>query len=204
MAYTSLEEQEINEIKSWWKENYKSLIVAVILGAGGVFGWRFWQDHQATKAQEMSAQYDQIIYAASNDTAAKNAQIDQFVQANGKTAYTVLALLDKAKSAVEKQDFSSAETALKDAVAQAPDDILASIAAIRLAEIQLQQKQFDQALSTINGIKDTSWNARKALLTGEVQLAKGDTAAAKQNFEQVLKEGSALEQQAAQVRLNNL
>ena len=29
MAYTIEEEQEINEIKNWWNENYKTIIVAV-------------------------------------------------------------------------------------------------------------------------------------------------------------------------------
>ena len=35
MAYTIEEEQEINEIKNWWDENYKTIIVAVILSVGG-------------------------------------------------------------------------------------------------------------------------------------------------------------------------
>ena len=57
MAYTIEEEQEINEIKNWWNENYKTIIVAVILSVGGSFGWRYWQEHQANKAQQLSAQY---------------------------------------------------------------------------------------------------------------------------------------------------
>ncbi|WP_439257254.1 YfgM family protein [Lonepinella sp. BR2271] len=203
MAYSSLEEQELNEIKSWWKENYKSLIAAVIIGAGGVFGWRFWQDYQASKAQQMSAQYEQAVYS-NVDATTKNTQIDAFVKEHSKTGYATLALLEKAKSAVQNQDFSQAEVALKDAMAQAPDEILSSIAGIRLAEIQLQQDKFDEVLSTLNLVKDATWESRKNLLTAKVQLAKGDNATAKQTLESVLKNGSALEQQEVKVLLNNL
>ncbi|WP_439239762.1 YfgM family protein [Lonepinella sp. BR2474] len=203
MAYSSLEEQELNEIKSWWKENYKSLIAAVIIGAGGVFGWRFWQDYQASKAQQMSAQYEQAVYS-NVDATTKNTQIDAFVKEHSKTGYATLALLEKAKSAVQNQDFSQAEVALKDAMAQAPDEILSSIAGIRLAEIQLQQDKFDEVLSTLNLVKDATWESRKNLLTAKVQLAKGDKATAKQTLESVLKNGSALEQQEVKVLLNNL
>ncbi|WP_439328005.1 YfgM family protein [Lonepinella sp. BR2357] len=203
MAYSSLEEQELNEIKSWWKENYKSLIAAVIIGAGGVFGWRFWQDYQMSKAQQMSAQYEQAVYS-NVDATTKNTQIDAFVKEHSKTGYATLALLEKAKSAVQNQDFSQAEVALKDSMAQAPDEILSSIAGIRLAEIQLQQDKFDEVLSTLNLVKDATWESRKNVLTAKVQLAKGDKATAKQTLESVLKNGSALEQQEVKVLLNNL
>ncbi|MGQ0285705.1 YfgM family protein [Pasteurellaceae bacterium 22721_9_1] len=203
MAYTSLEEQELNEIKSWWKENYKTLIAAAVLGFGGVTGWNYWQSYQANKIQETAAQYDQIIYSNA-DEATQKAQIDAFVKENSKTAYATFALLEQAKVAVTKQDYVAAEQALSQAVAQSPDSILASIAAIRLAEVQLQQQQWDKALQTLTSVKDTSWDGRKALITGEIQLAKGDKAAAKQSFETAIKSGSDLERQEAQVRLNNL
>ncbi len=204
MAYTLEEEQEINEIKNWWNENYKTIIAAVILSVGGTYGWRYWQDYQVTQAQQLSAQYDQVIYSNSADLAAKNAQIDAFVKANDKTAYAALALLDKAKLAVDNQDYAQAEAALKQAVSQAPDEIFASVGALRLATVQFQQKQFDQALDTLKLVKDQSWNSRKNLLTGDILLAKGDKEAAKASYQQAQQNASALEQQWLQVRLNNL
>lgn len=203
MAYTAEEEQEINEIKNWWNENYKSLIAMVIIAVGGNFGWRYWQDYQATKAQQLSTQYEQIIYS-SQDVAAKNTQLDAFVKANEKTAYGTLALLDKAKNAVNTQDYAQAEEALKLAVAQAPDEILSSIGALRLAGVQFQQKQFDVALSSLTLVKDQTWNSRKELLAGDILLAKGDKDGAKTRYQEAQKNATALEQQWLQVRLNNL
>ena len=204
MAYSIEEEQEINQLKDWWKENGKTIIVAFILGVGGMFGWRYWQAHQAEQIAQASAQYDALIYSAQQDEQAKKANIEQFVQANSKTAYAVFALLDEAKKATEKQDFVAAEVNLNQALTQSQDEVLTSIVALRLSAVQFQLGQLDNALTSLNQVKGESFNARKAILTGDIQVAKGDKVAAKNSFEQAQQIGSQLEQQMAKMKLNNL
>ena len=204
MAYSIEEEQEINQLKDWWKENGKTIIVAFILGVGGMFGWRYWQSHQAEQIAQASAQYDALIYSAQQDEQAKKANIEQFVQANSKTAYAVFTLLDEAKKATEKQDFAAAEANLNQALTQSQDEVLTSIVALRLSAVQFQLGQLDNALTTLNQVKGESFNARKAILTGDIQVAKGDKVAAKNSFEQAQQNGSQLEQQMAKMKLNNL
>lgn len=204
MAYSIEEEQEINQLKDWWKENGKTIIVAFILGVGGMFGWRYWQAHQAEQIAQASAQYDALIYSAEQDEQAKKANIEQFVQANSKTAYAVFTLLDEAKKATEKQDFAAAEANLNQALTQSQDEVLTSIVALRLSAVQFQLGQLDNALTTLNQVKGESFNARKAILTGDIQVAKGDKVAAKISFEQAQQSGSQLEQQMAKMKLNNL
>ena len=198
MAYS------IEELKDWWKENGKTIIVAFILGVGGMFGWRYWQAHQAEQIAQASAQYDALIYSAQQDEQAKKANIEQFVQANSKTAYAVFALLDEAKKATEKQDFAAAEVNLNQALTQSQDEVLTSIVVLRLSAVQFQLGQLDNALTTLNQVKGESFNARKAILTGDIQVAKGDKVAAKTSFEQAQQSGSQLEQQMAKMKLNNL
>ena len=204
MAYSIEEEQEINQLKEWWKENGKTIIVAFILGVGGMFGWRYWQAHQAEQIAQASAQYDALIYSAQQDEQAKKANIEQFVQANSKTAYAVFALLDEAKKAAEKQDFAAAEVNLNQALTQSQDEVLTSIVALRLSAVQFQLGQLDNALTTLNQVKGESFNARKSILTGDIQVAKGDKVAAKNSFQQAQQSGSQLEQQMAKMKLNNL
>ena len=204
MAYSIEEEQEINQLKDWWKENGKTIIIAFILGVGGMFGWRYWQAHQAEQIAQASAQYDALIYSAQQDEQAKKANIEQFVQDNSKTAYAVFALLDEAKKATVKQDFAAAEANLNQALTQSQDEVLTSIVALRLSAVQFQLGQLDNALTTLNQVKGESFNARKAILTGDIQVAKGDKVAAKNSFEQAQQSGSQLEQQMAKMKLNNL
>lgn len=204
MAYSIEEEQEINQLKEWWKENAKTIIAAFIIGVGGMFGWRYWQSYQANKIAEASSQYEQVVALAAEDLEAQKTDVAKFVQANNKTAYAVFALLDEAKDAVEKQDFATAESALKQTLEQSQDEALTSLAALRLGAVQFQLGQFDSALATLNQVKGISFNARKALLAGDIQVAKGDKVSAKTSFEQAQQTGSPLEQQMAQLKLNNL
>ena len=204
MAYSIEEEQEINQLKDWWKENGETIIVAFILGVGGMFGWRYWQAHQAEQIAQASAQYDALIYSAQQDEQAKKANIEQFVQANSKTAYAVFALLNEAKKETEKQDFAAAEVNLNQALTQSQDEVLTSIVALRLSAVQFQLGQLDNALTSLNQVKGESFNARKAILTGDIQVAKGDKVAAKNSFQQAQQSGSQLEQQMAKMKLNNL
>ena len=53
MAYTIEEEQELNQLKEWWKDNGKAIIAAFILGVGGMLGWRYWQSYQANSIPQI-------------------------------------------------------------------------------------------------------------------------------------------------------
>ncbi|MBN6075927.1 YfgM family protein [Aggregatibacter actinomycetemcomitans] len=204
MAYTIEEEQELSAIKAWWNENYKFIIVCFVIAFGGVFGWNYWQSHQIQKIHNASTEYEQALFNYQKDPKAQAEQFDQFIKNNEKTSYAVLALLDKAKIAVENKDFPLAEEALKQAMAQSNDDILSSVSALRLASVQFQLGQLDLALESLKLVKEQAWNSAKNLLAGDIQLAKGDKEAAKRSYQQAQENAGALEQQLIQVRLNNL
>lgn len=198
MAYSIEEEQELNQLKDWWKENAKAIILAFVLGVGGVLGWRFWQSHQVNQVMQAAEGYEALVGSAEQN------KITQFVEENSKTSYAVFALLDEAKNAVNKQDFTVAENALKLALEQSTDETLTSITALRLAAVQLQLNQFDMAISTLSQVKDAGFTSRKELLMGDILVAKGDKAGAKSNYEEVIKTGTPFEQQMAQLKLNDL
>lgn len=204
MAYTIEEEQELSAIKAWWNENYKFIIVCFVIAFGGVFGWNYWQWHQIQKIHSASAEYEQALFNYAKDPKAQAEQFSQFIKNHEKTSYAVLALLDKAKIAVENNDFTLAEDALKQAMAQSTDDILSSITALRLASVQFQLGQFDPALDSLKLVKEQAWSGAKNILAGDIQLAKGDKEAAKASYQQAQQHASPLEQQLIQVRLNNL
>ena len=104
---------------------------------------------------------------------------------------------------MKNKNFTQAEEALKQAVAQSTDDILSSVTALRLAAVQFQLGQFDPALDSLKLVKDEAWNGAKNMLIGDIQLAKGDKEAAKSAYQQAQQNATPLELQLIQVRLNN-
>lgn len=202
MAYTIEEEQELNELKNWWKENGKLVITIFILAFSGVFGWRYWQSHQIAQAQQLSSEYEKVITQLQKEH--NFSEVEAFSQGNSKTSYAVFALLESATASIEQQNFAQAENLLKQALANTTDDVLHAVVALRLATVQFQLNQLDSALATLEQIKGSAWNTSVFLLKGDIQLAKGDKEGAKSSFEQGLKNASSVETDLIQVRLNNL
>ncbi|MFQ1049162.1 YfgM family protein [Avibacterium paragallinarum] len=203
MAYTIEEEQELNEIKNWWKENGKMVIAIFVLAFAGVFGWRYWQSHQIAQSQQRSLQYEQIVKQFQEDKG-KIQDIEQFVQNNSKTAYAVFTLLDAAAVSIQNQDFSQAENLLKQALLNSDDDILQSLVSLRLALVQFQLKKFNDAMQTLNSIKsNSSWDSSVLLLKGDIQFALGEKEEAKTTFQEGLKKADSTMIESFRVRLNN-
>ena len=130
--------------------------------------------------------------------------MEQFVQAHDKTSYAVFALLDEAKGLVAEKDYARAEQSLQQALNQSQDEVLSALASLRLGALQLQLGKLDAALNTLSAVKAEAFIARKALLEGDIQLAKSDSAAAKSAFELAVQKGTPAEQQLARMKLNNL
>ncbi|MFC0308146.1 YfgM family protein [Gallibacterium trehalosifermentans] len=205
MAYTTSDEQlQIEEVKQWWKENGKVIILAVILAIAGVFGWRYWQSYQLNKIHQSSANFSQILATAQTNPTADNPQLTQFIQENPNNTYATFLLLDKAKSLVDAKQWEQAATALNQALANTKDVALASLISLRLASVQTQLKQFDKALSTLNKVSEQAWQGRKSMLMGEIYVAMGKKDDAKKAFETALATANPLEAQWLQVQLNNL
>ncbi|OOF71075.1 YfgM family protein [Rodentibacter caecimuris] len=204
MAYTIEEEQEINQLKEFWKEYGKTIIFSLILGGAGVFGWRYWQTHQLNQSMQTSAAYDELTNKIFNDDKARHVAVESFVQDNPKTGYAVFALLEQAKNQVSQSAYQEAENTLKSALQQSQNEILTSLIALRLSSVQFQLKQWDNALKSLEQVKLTSFDGRKYLLAGDIQEAKGDKQAARRSFEAAQKQGTSLEQQLALMKLNNL
>ncbi|STT10076.1 membrane protein [Klebsiella pneumoniae] len=94
--------------------------------------------------------------------------------ADNKNTYGAFASLELAQHFVEQNDLPNAEKQLQQGLAAASDDNLKSVISMRLARVQLQMKQADAALKTLDSIKGEGWTAIVADLRGEILLSKGD------------------------------
>ncbi|GKX55142.1 membrane protein [Leminorella grimontii] len=199
MQVYNSEEEQVEAVKGFFRENGKAIAVGVILGVGGLFGWRYWQSHQHETNTTASMSFDQVVAHADN---AANASA--FIQANDNS-YGVFAALSQAQQWVDKGDFAKAKEQLLWAQSHTKDDNLLPAIALRLARVQVQEKQFDDALKTLDSVQKGSWFAQAQAIRGDVLVNKGDVKGAREAYSQAIEANpSPMLKEMLNIKLNNL
>ncbi|MBE2897503.1 tetratricopeptide repeat protein [Pasteurellaceae bacterium 20609_3] len=205
MSYIT-EEQQVEELKSWWKENSKVIITTLILVFASVLGWRYWQNYQLNSRLAASNDYEQVLSAYQADPKNNAGLLEQFVKEHEGSSYAVFALFEQAKRALDNNQLEQAQQLLTQAQSMSKDSELKAIATVRLASVQLQANAFEAAVNTLNSLGEAAYNGVKQRLLGEAYLGLNDKEKAKAAFEAALKTPNLdqLDIDLIQLRLNSL
>ncbi len=178
MEVYNSEEEQVQAIKQWWKDNAVSLIAGVVIGIAVLAGYRYWTDTKQNQAQQASVLYSNVLLSA-NDKA-KNTEILKADYSG--TPYAALATLLLAKDYVNNNELDKAVTQLKWIVENNHDDGIQHIAQQRLARLYLAQNNIASAEEVIKGIKANSFSATYNEIRGDINLAKNLPVQAKENY----------------------
>jgi predicted negative regulator of RcsB-dependent stress response len=194
MAELTTDDEKVEAIKKWWKENGVAVIAGIVIGLGLVFGWRAWVNHQAQVGQRASLAFEQLLMAASAEdpeSAVKQAEV--LVEEYSGGPYAALADLALARVRVEQGELDAAADALRAALDRAPDPALAELAAFRLARVLIAAGSLDAASTVIDEHADGSaFSADFAGLRGDIAAARGRIDAAREAYQAALDGGAGL------------
>ncbi|HDZ5417504.1 TPA: YfgM family protein [Vibrio harveyi] len=178
MELYDTEEQQVEAIKDWWKENGKAVIIGAVVGLGGLFGWRYYQDSVIQASEAASQSYTTVMNALQTKGADAQADIQAFIDSNKVKEYSVLAALQLAKVQVDAKDLSAALEQLKWAQSNTKDAALTPLISYRIARIEAEMSNFDAANAELGKVTDAAWTGRIAELRGDIALRQGDKEAA--------------------------
>lgn len=173
MAYET-EEQQVEAIKSFWKENGNAIILGAIIGFGGLFGWKYYQNYQTEQAENASASYSQameLIVADQADNPEFVAKANELIKSYPKTTYADMAALKLAQQYVEQNKYAEAEEQLA-WVADKDTSTFKAMAQTRLARVLLQQEKYQEALTVAKAIGFDANKASSLLLQAEALLGQ--------------------------------
>jgi predicted negative regulator of RcsB-dependent stress response len=185
MATYDLDEQErLDELKAWWKRwgNLVMIGLAVVIAAAA--GWRYWQNRTVTQSLEAATVYEKLTQSlATNDVKGAREAGAMLIDQYKGTAYAPRAALLLAKLNVAGKDLKSAQSQLEWAAANSKEPAVKDLAHLRLAAVQLDQKQYDAALKTLSGTHSDAFAFRFHDLKGDLLLAQGKQADARAAYQ---------------------
>lgn len=196
-VYTT-EEQQVEVIKSWWKENGTSVLAGTVIGLVGLFGWRYYNELQQTNQEAASQAYNAMTAQLAKGDDAALEQAKNFISAHQGDAYAELAALQLAAAAVKagKLDLAAEQLTL---VAASGDESIKPIAALRLARVLKDQGKADEALAQLGKINNDAFKAQVAEVRGDVLLGQGKPEEARDAY-QVAADAGGL-QSSAELKL---
>ncbi len=188
MAVYDLEEQEkLDDLKAWWAQYGKYVSAGVTALAVIVIGVQGWRWYQGTQAEKASVLYQAVAQAAhANELAKAKDPATQLVEQYGGTAYAPRGALLYAKLLYDAGDKAGAKRELQWVMDHAGEDELKAIARFRLAQVLLDEKQYDEALKTLDAKVDDAFAAIYADLRGDILAAAGKNADARAAYQTAL------------------
>ena len=157
METYSTDEERLEALQRWWKENKSSVFGGLLLGMAAIGGWKMWQGNRVETAEQASLVYHQLTQATEakqTDSAQKLGE--RLVQLYPQTAYADYARLFLAKFKVEAGDLDGARKTLEDTMNSSKDTAVKDLARLRLGRVLLAKGDIDPALKLLQSATEKS------------------------------------------------
>jgi len=170
------EEEQVEQIKKWWKSNGKQIIAGAVIGLAGIWGWNTYTEYQDN--QSLNARSLYLNYASdSNNLGAYDKLTTDF----SSSTYSDQAILLMAKYLFDAGSYAQALGVIKPLINNT-SPVIANSAALRTASIHLQLGQHEQALSILEGQSDNDFSGLVYNLMGDIYLDLGNHAEAQKYY----------------------
>jgi len=192
MAYDLQEQEQLEELKAWWKDYGRLVILGATVAAlaiGGFQGWRYYRHSQSLAAVAL---YEQLEHAGRAGDRKKVSAIATELSANyASTPYAAFAALSAARMSFESRDLAEAKARLTWVMEHARLEELRDIARLRLTGVLLDEKSFDEALKLLEARPGEAMTSLYADLRGDILAAQGKSADARDAYQLALDRSEA-------------
>ena len=178
---SATDEQQLDSVKSFFQKYGSAIVTGILIALIAFFGWEYWQKKTLAENQNATAKVQQLMddaNVANGDVkiiTALGASAAKIVKDNPDSVQAIQSQLVMAKLAYEKNDYALAERELKKVENSKIKDIgLLQVVKIKLADAQLAQKKYDDALKTLSAVTDPAFQATAEELKGDIYVAKSD------------------------------
>ena len=208
MALDLEEQEQVAELKAWWRQHGTLIVVVIVAAAAALAGWQGWRWYQSSQATRAGALYDALGRAAqTNDAKALRDASGALIEDYSGTLYAAMGALTAARFYFDRNELKEAKLQLQWAVEHSPSDDFRDLARLRLAALLLEEKAYDEALHQLDEKHAAAYDAQYAALKGDVLVAKKDAVQARAAYKLALEKadsGNAAFRESVRMRLEAL
>lgn len=184
MAYDLEEQEQLANIKAWWKQ-YGNWVLWILIVVLGIYtAWTLWGNYQRKQAAQASQLYYEMQSAVqANDNGRVQRIAADMQEKFGSTIYASMTNLMAARMALDSKEPQTAKTRLKWVVDNSKEEGYKAIARIRLAEILLDEKKYDEALSMLSAKFPDAFASMAEDRRGDIYYAQNKPDEAKKSYQ---------------------
>jgi len=166
------EEQQVEALKKWWKENARTLIAGAVIGISAISGWRYYVDYQKNHSEYASIIYENILQKSNKVDALpqQEVNVNKLLAEYSDTPYASLAALVLAKSQLVSGDVAKAQQNLDWVIKNSKQTELKHLARIRMMRVLSATQQYDAALKLAEIDYPESFVAMYEELKGDIYV----------------------------------
>lgn len=168
------EQEQLDAIKSFWKQYGNLITWTLVLALGGFAAWNGWNWYQRDQGVKAGAMFDELDRSVQAGDVERSAKIFADLQARYPAAkWTAQGGLMLARLQIDKGQADAATAVLRWLGEKSDDEGLRALAALRLAGLELDAKRWDEALKALEAANVKGFEALTADRRGDVLLAQG-------------------------------
>jgi predicted negative regulator of RcsB-dependent stress response len=207
------EEEQVEVLKNWIKENGVSLVVSIAIVLTVVFGYRMWQTQTLQTAEAASSMYEELVEAITvsplETISEENLLTGKFLAGKLKaehagSTYAQFAALHLAKLAMEDEDLPTAVTELQWVLDNGAGENISIIANLRLARVKFGLKEYENAITQLASIESGGHESSVEELRGDIYYAMGRTDESREAYQRAVNLQANNKRPMTQMKLEDL
>ena len=192
MALDLEEQEQVAELKAWWRQHGSLITAAVVAACLGFAGWQGWQWYQRNQAAQAGALYETLARAMqAGDAKALRDAGGALLENYPRTLYASMGALSAARFYFDRGDLKNAKAQLAWVLEHGRSDDFRDLARLRLAAVLLDEKAYDEALKQLDEKHAAAYDAQYAAARGDVLVAKNQAAEARAAYKLALDKAGA-------------
>ena len=180
MALDLEEQEQVAELKAWWKQHGTRILAVLAAVALAFGGWQAWRGYDQRQAAEAGALYDSLVQAVqAGDAKALRDASGALAENYPRNLYASMGGLVSARFYFDRDDLKSAKAQLQWVLERSSSEEFRELARLRLAALLLDEEAYDEALKLLESPHAQAYEAQYAALKGDVLVAQNQAEAAR-------------------------